>query len=88
MQAERNAGLAQLAERLFCTQDVAGSNPVSGSIVTLRAHTGCCADASYFSFPSYFLMLWQLCVRSCRSYMSITKIFLKYPYFLLDIGNR
>ena len=54
MQAERNAGLAQLAEHLFCTQNVAGSNPVSGSIVTLRAHTGCCSDASYFSFPSYF----------------------------------
>ena len=27
----QNAGLAQLVEYLFCTQDVAGSNPVSGS---------------------------------------------------------
>ena len=36
----RNAGIAQLVEQLICNQQVVGSNPTAGSLVTKRSLSG------------------------------------------------
>lgn len=77
-----NAGLAQLEERLFCTQDVAGSNPVSGSTASPWTCTRRCGLPLLICVFLFDIGGSSACGASV-TYMRIAKKFFNYPKFCL-----
>ena len=73
-----NAGLAQLEERLFCTQDVAGSNPVSGSTASPWTCTRRCGLPLLICVFLFDIGGSSAC-GAAVTYMRIAKKFFNYP---------
>lgn len=78
----QNAGLAQLVEYLFCTQDVAGSNPVSGSTASLWTCTRRCGLPLLICVFLFDIGGSSAC-GAAVTYMRIAKKFFNYPKFCL-----